>query len=81
MGSDSFHFRTSHEPQTASYWGQAVAPLVLRAPNIMKHTLRCHGFGNAVQAALSHPALGKLRAHSHGPKPCQPQGGCGQNRR
>jgi hypothetical protein len=53
----------------------------LRAPNIMKHTLRCHGFGNAGPAALPDLALGMRRAGSRGPKPCQPARGCGQNRR
>jgi len=53
----------------------------LRAPNIMKHTLRCHGFGDAGQAARSGVATGMHRAGSRGPKPCQPTGGCGQNRR
>ena len=40
----------------------------------MKHTLRCHGFGDVGQVALSDLALGMLGAHSRGPKPCQPKG-------
>jgi len=47
----------------------------------MKHTLRCHGFGDAGQAARSGPAMGMRRAGSRGPKPRQPTRGCGQNRR
>jgi len=46
----------------------------LRAPNIMKHTLRCHGFGDAGPAARSGPATGMRLAGSRGPKPCQPKG-------
>ena len=41
---------------------------------MMKHTLRCHGFGDVGQVALSDLALGMLGAHSRGPKPCQPKG-------
>ena len=52
-----------------------------RAPNIMKHTLRCHGFGDARQTARSGLAMGMHRVGSRGPKPRQPTGGCGQNRR
>ena len=53
----------------------------LRAPNIMKHTLRCHGFGDAGPAARLDSAMGTRRTGRRGPKPRQPTRGCGQNRR
>ena len=46
----------------------------------MKHTLRCHGFGDAGQAARSGLAMGMHRVGGCGPKPRQPTRGCGQNR-
>jgi hypothetical protein len=47
----------------------------IRAPNIMKHTLRCHGFGDVEHAAGSGAATGMHRAGNRGPKPCQPTRG------
>ena len=54
---------------------------MLRAPNIMKHTLRCHGFGDAGHAARSSLGMGMHLVGRRRPKPCQPTRGCGQNRR
>jgi len=47
----------------------------------MKHTQRCHGFGDAGLVAQSGLAMRMHRAGSRGPKPRQPTRGCGQNRR
>jgi hypothetical protein len=41
----------------------------------MKHTLRCHGFGDVEHAAGSGAATGMHRAGNRGPKPCQPTRG------
>ena len=46
----------------------------LRAPNTMKHTLRCHGFGDARQAARSGPATGSAEQATAGQNRASPRG-------
>ena len=65
---------SAHDPPgSRSSPGEGEASVDLRAPNIMKHTLRCHGFGDAGPAKPSDSATGMHRAGSLRPKPCQPK--------
>jgi len=48
--------------------------IALRAPNIMKHTLRCHGIGDAGQAARSGPATGSPNQVAAGQNRASPRG-------
>jgi hypothetical protein len=50
------------------------AARTLRAPNTMKHTLRCHGFGDAGEVGRVSPASRKLRGDATGQNCASPQG-------